>query len=44
MIKGDVILIPFPFTNLAGSKLRPAIILISTPDDLTLSFITTQLK
>lgn len=44
MIKGDIILIPFPFTNLTGNKLRPAIILISTPDDLTLSFITTQLK
>ncbi len=44
MIKGDIILIPFPFTNLTDNKLRPAIILISTPDDLTLSFITTQLK
>ena len=44
MIKGDIILIPFPFTDLTGSKLRPAIILIVNDYDLTVSFITTQLK
>jgi mRNA interferase MazF len=44
MAKGDTILIPFPFTNLEGNKLRPAIVLIETDYDLTVSFITTQLK
>lgn len=44
MIKGDIILIPFSFTNLTSSKLQPAIILISTDYDVTVSFITTQLK
>src|SRR5690554_173493 len=42
--KGDLVLIPFPFTNLAGTKNRPAVILIATTDDITVSFITTQLK
>lgn len=35
MIKGDIILIPFPFTNLIGKKLRPSVILISGELDLT---------
>ncbi len=44
MIKGDIILIPFPFTDLTSSKLRPAVVLIETNEDLTLSFITSQFK
>ena len=44
MTKGDIILIPFPFTDLTGNKLRPAIVLIETGQDLTICFITTQLK
>ena len=41
MPKGDIILITFPFTDLSGSKLRPAIILASTTLDFTVCFITT---
>ena len=44
MAKGDIVLITFPFTDLTGSKLRPAIILASTNEDVTVMFITTKLK
>lgn len=44
MKKGDIVLIPFPYTDLTGTKNRPALILIGSNDDITVSFITTQLK
>lgn len=44
MTKGDIILIPFPFTDLTGNKLRPAVVLITAPKDITVCFITSQLK
>ena len=42
MAKGDIVLITFPFTDLSGSKLRPAVVLSNTSLDLTVCFITTQ--
>ncbi|MDR9373237.1 MAG: type II toxin-antitoxin system PemK/MazF family toxin [Schleiferiaceae bacterium] len=42
--KGDVLLIPFPFTDLSGSKRRPVVVLHVTARDLTVPFITTQLN
>ncbi|MEO5909981.1 MAG: type II toxin-antitoxin system PemK/MazF family toxin [Pelobium sp.] len=44
MIKGNIVLIVFPFSHLSGSKLRPAVIIATTPLDLTVCFITTQLQ
>ena len=43
MAKGDIVLITFPFTDLSGSKLRPALILTESELDVTVSFITTQI-
>lgn len=44
MAKGDVVLVRFPFTNLSGSKLRPAVVISDNSLDLTVCFITTQLQ
>ncbi len=44
MIKGDIVLVPFPFTDLSGNKLRPAIVLIHSENDVAVAFITTQLQ
>jgi mRNA interferase MazF len=44
MKKGDIILLSFPFTDLTGSKTRPALILAESLSDIVVCFITTQIK
>ena len=44
MKKGDIVLIPFPFTNLKGVKRRPAVILYKGELDVIVSFITSRVK
>jgi mRNA interferase MazF len=42
-VKGDVVVIPFPFSDLSGSKKRPAFVLADLPgDDIILCQITSQ--
>lgn len=44
MKKGDIVLIPFPFTDLTGNKLRPALVLARNLKDITVAFITSQIE
>jgi mRNA interferase MazF len=42
-IKGDVVVIPFPFSDLSNVKKRPALVLANLPsDDILLCQITSQ--
>jgi len=41
MKKGDIILVPFPFTDLSGSKNRPALVIADSELDVTVAFIST---
>ncbi|MBA2454080.1 MAG: type II toxin-antitoxin system PemK/MazF family toxin [Chloroflexia bacterium] len=45
LAKGDIVLITFPFTDLSGQKVRPALV-IGQPDsdDILLAFITSRLN
>jgi mRNA interferase MazF len=44
MNKGDIVLVPFPFTNLEGAKKRSAVVLYGNEIDIIAVFVTTNLK
>jgi len=42
-IKGEIVVVPFPFSDLSASKRRPALVLVDLPgDDVILCQITSQ--
>jgi mRNA interferase MazF len=44
-IKGDIVILPFPFSDLSGSKRRPAFVVADLPgDDIILCQITSKAK
>jgi mRNA interferase MazF len=44
-VKGDVVVVPFPFSNLSQAKRRPALVIVDLEgDDIILCQITSQLN
>jgi len=44
MTKGEIILVNFPFTDLTGNKLRPALVLAEKRDDILTAFISSNIE
>lgn len=44
MQKSDIVLIKFPFLDLSGTKLRPAVVLVNSDTYISVAFITSQIK
>ncbi len=43
MTKCEIVLVKFPFTDLSGSKLRPAMILAERKNDVLVAFISSNI-
>jgi mRNA interferase MazF len=42
-LKGKIVLIPFPFTDLTSTKLRPALVLYEGQQDVVVAFISSRI-
>ena len=43
-MKGKIVLIPFPYTDLTSSKLRPALVLYEGEKDVIVAFVTSRIQ
>ena len=43
-LKGKIVLIYFPFTDLTGRKLRPALVLYDSGSDVVVAFISSKIE
>ena len=42
-MKGKIVLLPFPFTDLTKAKLRPALVFLESKDDVVVCFISSKI-
>jgi mRNA interferase MazF len=42
-MKGEVVLVPFPYTDLLATKMRPAVILPENESDIVVAFVSSKL-
>lgn len=43
-MKGKIVLVPFPFTDLAAAKLRPALVIYEGEEDVVMAFISSKIS
>jgi len=43
-MKGKIVLVPFPFTDLTAAKLRPALIIHEGMEDVVVAFISSKVQ
>jgi len=41
-MKGKIVLVPFPFTDLTAAKLRPALVIYEGKEDVVVAFISSK--
>jgi len=42
-MKGKIVLVPFPFTDLTAAKLRPALVIYEGEEDVVMAFISSKI-